>query len=190
MKEKGWSLVEILISLAIFSIISVVFVRAIFQTFRFWQQNSTYNELQNQSITALNFIEKELRSATQMVDASDNSIIFKAYAISKSQPPDQIRYFVQGNQLERGIIPPSGSPPDYTYNPDSETIKPIANFLVTDQPIFRYYDQSGRLLVAPVNKDAITLVEVTLRLDNDTTNPPPTVTVSTKVHLRNKKTNL
>jgi type II secretory pathway pseudopilin PulG len=190
LNQKGWLLVESLIAIAIFSIISVVFVKMIFETFRAWQQAQSHNELQSQLISSLNFVEKELRAATQILDASSNSITFKGYGISESSPPDQIRYFVSSNKLKRGIILPTGEPPDYTYDPNSETIKTITNFIVGGQPNFRYYDQSGILLLEPVGEDQVTLVEVILSLDNDTVKPPPAVTASTKIHLRNRKTNL
>ena len=134
------------------------------------------------------FLEKELRSATEVIDPSSNTLTIRAYAVSSSSPPDEVRYFIENGQIKRGLIPPTGSPPDYTYDPASETVKAIANNVISD-PLFEYFDQDGTQLTPPILAASITLIKVNLTIDDDPGKPPEAISTSFQIQLRNLKTN-
>lgn len=186
--KKGLTLLEILITFAIASIIVVSFANFIFNTFKTYDRGEDTTRLQNDSLAASSLIEKELRATTAVINAQANTLTIQAYAVSSSAPPDQIRYYIENNQLKRGLIPPTGSPPNYTYNPASETIKIITANVVSN-PLFEYFDQNGAQLSQPVLAASVTLVKFNLTLDTDITKPPDAVATSLKIQLRNRKMN-
>ena len=102
-----------------------------------------------------------------------------------------MRYFLNGTSLQRGIVIPSGSPLGYT---NSETITTLLTNITNTTTIFNYYDTSydgtTASLTIPVDVSVIRLVKITLTVDNNTNLPPPAVTFTTQVSLRNLKDNL
>jgi len=123
--ESGFTILEILITVAILGIISVILAAFFFNFFKSFHKGEDYARLQNDSVAASVFLEKELRSATEVLDPSSATLTIRTYAVSSSQPPDEVRYFIENGQIKRGLIPPTGSPPDYTYDPANETVKVI-----------------------------------------------------------------
>jgi len=186
--KKGFTILEILITFTILAIISMTLVAFIYNSYKSFHKGESATRLQNDSIAASMLIEKELRATTEVINPSSNTLTIRAYAISSSTPPDEIRYFIQNSQLKRGLIPPTGSPPNYTYNPASETIKVIANNVISN-PLFEYFDQNGIQLTSPVPAASVTLIKVNLTIDDDPNKPPEAISTSFKIQLRNLKTN-
>jgi type II secretory pathway pseudopilin PulG len=199
--KKGFSLIETLIATAIGIMIFLVvfnFGNGIFS----FNSNAQKNlSAQTDARRVLKSMVKELRSASPsslgsytISYASTTGITFFSN-IDSDTYKEQIRYFLSGKDLKRGVIEPSGSP--LTYNPANEQI----STLVTDinngvSPIFEYFDSSytgtSTPLVQPVQITQIRLVRITLKIEKDT-NPGKSlgpVIVTSQVFLRNLKDNL
>lgn len=127
------------------------------------------------------------------------------YAISEATPTSftffsdindtglkqQVRYFLNGSTLQKGVITPTGSP--LSYNSGSEIITTLLTD-VTSTSIFEYhnsnYDGTTAPLSAPVDVSAVRLVKVTIVVDKNPIHSPAPITFSTQVTLRNLKDNL
>ena len=192
----GFTLVETLVSVSIFVII--VIVLSLFSK-NMWIYNSFLgNELDsvNMARTALKTMIAEIRTASSgsngayaLNSANSNSITFYS-DIYDNGLKEQIRYFLNGTDLQKGVIIPTGIPLDYTNN---ETITTLASNVI-NSTIFNYYDKNydgtTAALATPVDVSNVRLIKVTITTDKDPNRPPSPITVSTQVSMRNIKDNL
>ncbi|MCE9643779.1 prepilin-type N-terminal cleavage/methylation domain-containing protein [Candidatus Parcubacteria bacterium] len=102
---------------------------------------------------------------------------------------EQIRYYVNGANLEKEVIHPSGNPPVYTGTPITSTL--VRGITATSTAIFAYYNGAytgtTSALSFPVDPQAVRLIKMSLSLSRD---GQPPVFVTTQVMLRSLKDNL
>ncbi len=196
--NSGLTLMELLISMAIFSLMLVMiatFAKNIFSYKRgFTNTLSVYDNAR----TILQPIASEIRSASvsslgsyPVETAADNTFTF--YADTNNDGlKERNRYFLSGTTLKKGVTQPTGNPLSYS---GAETTTDIV-YNVTNTggtPIFSYYDTnytgSSAALTQPVNISDIRLIKINLLLDADVNNPPTAVAVTTQISLRNLKDN-
>ncbi|MFA6515312.1 MAG: prepilin-type N-terminal cleavage/methylation domain-containing protein [Candidatus Paceibacterota bacterium] len=198
-KDKGFTLLELLITIAIFSIVMVMFSSFTRDIFKYEDIFSGGLTSYDEARKILQPIASEIRSASPsslgaypIETAGETNFAFFA-DIDNDGLKERIRYFISGNNLMRGVIIPSGNPIQYLSNNEVslEIIKGVNNGLT---PIFTYYDNSYNgdtpPLTQPVSVSGIRLVAITLLIDNDPNNPPLPVSVTTQVSIRNLKDNL
>lgn len=196
---SGFTLVEILVTMAIFSIILGAI--GLFARDTFYYNNIFSNSLisYDEAKKILQPVASEIRSASQsslgaysVESAGDNSFVFFTDTNSDGLK-ERIRYFLSGTTLKRGVIYPTGSPLQYVSA--SEIITDvITNLTNGSTPIFTYYDTdyNGNTspLSQPVSIPSVRLVKITLTIDVDPNRPPLPMVVTTQVNIRNLKDNL
>ncbi len=197
--KKGFTLTEVVIVVAISSIIltSVMY---------FGQSIFSFNTVAGQTLgvqtgarKVLKNIVKELRStspsslgAYPISLASSTAITFFSNIDSDIQK-EQVRYFLQGTTLKRGVINPTGNPLVYSAGSEvvTDLIKDIRNGAT---PIFTYFDSNyagtSTPLVQPVSPTSVRFVKIYLLLENDPNKAPASFEVTNQVLLRNLKDNL
>ena len=120
----GWTLVEMLLVVAIFSLMFAVAFDVLFSGRRSFDVASIRYDLQTNAALGLNNMARELKgSASLYVENNNDSIRFKVPIAQDSQSGDiiwgaepdepegyQISYMVNGTQLERNILDLSGNP--------------------------------------------------------------------------------
>lgn len=198
--NKGFSLMEIII---VIGISAVIFMGV----FNFGQGIFSFNSTAQKNLAAqsgarrvLKTIVKELRStspsslgAYPISQVGTSSIIFFSN-IDSDVLKEQIRYFLQGTELRRGVVKPSGNP--LTYNQANEQvtslIKDVRNG--TSTPIFEYYDSNfagtSTPLTQPVQATQVRLIRITVKIENDPNKSSGPLQVESQVFLRNLKDNL
>lgn len=195
----GFSLVEIVVVAAISSVIFMA-------VFNFGQSIFSFNTTAQANLSAqsdarrvLKSIVKELRSASPsslgaypMSFANTTSLTFFV-DLDNDGYKEQVRYFLQGSELKRGVIKPSGSP--LVYNPASEQMSTMVRDINNGAtPIFQYFDSEfdgvGAPLTEPVQITKIRLIRITLNIEKDPNRSPSSITVTSQVFLRNLKDNL
>ena len=103
-----------------------------------------------------------------------------------------MRYYYESNtdSFKVGVIPATGSAPNYTYDSDDEIISTIADNINGTSSIFTYLDGTN----TPQNFTADTFKDIRsikISLTGSTEGAQQTsVNLSTTVSLRNRKTNL
>jgi len=100
---------------------------------------------------------------------------------------EQVRYFLEGTTLRKGVINPTDDEPP-AYPPGNEIVTDAARFLVPG-PVFSYFaegyaSQTGPLAF-PVAVNAIRMISVTGTTDIDPLQPPLPATLSTYITIRN-----
>jgi prepilin-type N-terminal cleavage/methylation domain-containing protein len=191
---KGFTLIEVMVSIAIFVIgIGAVFMVAsnLYTTNSFiMQQSMAIGEAR----TGIEVMMKEIREAKNGQDgsyvlemANDYEFIFYS-DIDNDQQTERVRYFLQSNNLKRGIVDPTGYPAQYILSTEKTSI--IAAYIRNLPPIFRYYDGNGSELPAPARlKDTKTMMLYVV-INIDPLRPPQDFVLESYVQLRNLKTNL
>lgn len=144
-KRAGFTLVEVMVATFIFAIIAGLV--AVFAVYYF--QSYTFSFEENQSIgiaqSSLTTMMREIREARAgddgaytIISAQDNSFTFFS-DVTNDGRTDRVRYFLNGTQLQKGVIEPTQVP--VTYPSASEQIKTVADFIDTGgSPLFTYYN--------------------------------------------------
>lgn len=189
--KKGFSLLELLVSLGIF--LGMLLVLSNFQVNVFSQNTMIGSSLQAESETrsSLKKLLAELRAAVisetggyPIALASGSAITFYSDR-DGDDLKEQIRYFLNGSSLQKGIIKPTGSPPSYV--PANEKIVTEVHSLTNLTTIFTYYDDAGQLLPEPINLPDVRLIKITYTVDADANRPPAPFTLESQVSVRSLK---
>ncbi|MDO8499857.1 MAG: type II secretion system protein [bacterium] len=198
MKKNGFTLVEVLVAMGI----SVLIMGAIVGVFLFamksnkivWEQLSTQSEGRK---VVQDFI-NELRTATAssigaypVATAGTQQIIFYTNVDSDTLR-ERVRYFLDGSNLKKGVIKPSGNPLQYSAGAEVVTtvVEDVANGA---DSVFYYFDQNytgtGNPLAQPVSVTDVRVVQITLEMEEDPQASPMPFHIESKVEIRNLKTN-
>jgi hypothetical protein len=193
-------LVEVFISIAIFAAVSVAIFA--FQINIMSNQkivSGSLNTAQDAELILKNIL-TEIRSMAlsangvyPLVTAGTSTVTFFSSPIATSTI-EEITYSLKGTNLYRSVIMPSGSPSIYNPANQSTTTALTGVYNATSSPIFQYYDQNytgtSSPLAQPVNLSSVTLIKISLTLDDDPKLPPLPRAYTTQAALRNLKTNL
>ncbi len=169
------------------ALVATMIVRG-FQSYKFSQETIS---MQEEAAKCMRDFEKIARGSTEVVTSEPGEYEFYAYLLNDAQPaPSKIRYFTEDGSLKRGVIQPSGAGPVFDYPAANENISGLCDYVTNGDTIFTYYNDSNAEISEPVPKDAVRMVEFSISLDKNTSKPPEAVSQTTKVNLRNLKTNL
>ena len=201
MEQKGFTLIEVMVTIAIFVVLIFAVSTMLTDIFvKSKQQLSSLTSI-DQARSAMTTFTNEVRDATMGSDGSyainqvgDSQIIFYSnYKISNGAAK-RIRYYLSGSTLYKGVVLATGSP--LAYNLSSETVSTVisgvANGVV---PVFYYYDGSyngsANPLIQPVNINQVRFVKISLMVLNQTAqNSTSTFSISAGATIRSLKDNL
>ncbi|MFW5887537.1 MAG: type IV pilus modification PilV family protein [Bacteriovoracia bacterium] len=198
-KNKGFTLIEILISIAI--LVAIISLVGAFQADVFSLNGIIQSGLQNQSEAKkiIRPFANEVRSAAPsnlgsypLIETA--STTFSFYSDTDSDGlREMIKYSLDDGTFKKTSITPTGQPLEYDVD-NEETIQVIED--VTNTDIFTYYDSnydgatSSNPLPQPVTNSDVRLVKINLIIDSDPNKPPEPIEITTQVSIRNLKDNL
>ena len=196
--SAGITILEMIVALGVFAITISIVMTYIWMGLRAQNKSVKHIVAQNNARRALTTIAGEIRSSmysnagSYPVEIAEGKSLTFYTNIDADLDAERVRYFLDGTDLKRGVIEPSGQPPGYT---DPEVESTLANYVVNDtENIFTYYDQdyegTASFLPFPVNKSLISLIRIDLIIDVDSNTPPDPMTTTTEAQLRNLKENL
>lgn len=196
--KKGMTLVELMVSVAIFAVISIVI--ATFSSNVFSLNSVVQNGLtaQQDARQVVKKIAAELREASPSASgaypieiASTSEIIFYGDADNDGSK-EKIRYYLSQLTLKQDIVKPTGNPPVYSGGTTTRNI--INDVRNATTSIFTYYDNNydgtTAALSFPVDIPSIRLIKINLAIDRDPYRSPVPIYVNTQVTIRNLKDNL
>jgi len=200
--QKGFSLIEaivvifiFLLSLAAVSSFTIYFYRAYGYNF---QQIQAVNEARRGIETMV----REIREARYgddgsypLKEAGDFQFIFYG-DIDSDDAVERVRYFLDGINFKKGIIEPSGDPPQYVLTDENVSILSTDVRNTPTEVIFTYYN--GDWPTDTVNNPLSTLTRLTdtkllhvyLKVNIDPNRPPDNFELESDAQIRNLKTNL
>lgn len=191
--QRGMTLLEALVWVAITSMIMLAIVNSV----QYFYRTNNYAVEQSAAVTsAQRGIDSMIRVMREAAYSSNGawpvismaSTSFAFYADVDSDPfIEQIRYYVSGNSLYRGVIDPSGDPPVYT-NP--ETISEISDKVRNIEQgvvVFQYYDLNGNLMTDLSKIAEVRFVQTTVVVNVNPFRAPNQFTLRSTAALRNLK---
>lgn len=190
-KQNGYTLLELIFVIGITGMMTLAIMSFVVNTSRGYQYLDHQSRAAVDLSNTLNRVSKVIRGTTDVVDAQSNSLTIYGYFSPNDAVVKKIRYFKSGNKLMVGVIPPSGSGPNYTYNQSNEEVSVLQDYLsMGSSSIFSYYDASGAQLTGAFSTTQIKQIGLNMAI-----NPKPTIlekpiSSQTIVTLRNKKVNL
>ena len=187
----GYTLIEVLVVMVIIGLVAAplsTFVIKGLTTFNFIQgQSDTSLELE----TLADRITKVVRGATSVDTASPNTLIVYGYFSPQDSVIKKIRYFISGTNLNIGVTPPTGTAPNYTYSSSNEVITTTrVDLVMGSNSLFSYYDDAGNVLTGSFLPSQVKEIGLYVAADPNAKALPVPISISTKVTLRNLKTNL
>lgn len=199
-KNKGLTLVELLIALAVFAIV-IIAIGALQTNVFIYKSNisGSYETTQNSQII-LKTILKELREITPgangaypLIQTGSTSLSFFS-DVDNDGLAEQLTYSLIGTTLYRAVIKPSGSPATYSTASQSTTSL-ITNVINGNSlPSFQYYDTNytgtSSPMVYPINPSFVRLIRINQQIDIDPNRSPKPIIYTVQASLRNLKSNL
>lgn len=195
--HRGFTLVEALVVLSILSLIIIAisaFQQNVFSLNRFVQSTL---QSQNEARKILRPFVGEVRSATQsslgsfpIAEAATSTFTFYTNTDSDLLK-ERVRYYIEGNELKKGVLKPTGNPLSYVES--NETITHVIHDVVQTNAVFTYYDEtydgtaSSTPLTHPVSPSDVHLIKIEIVIDANPNSKPDPITVSTQVSIRNLK---
>lgn len=190
-KQSGYTLIELLVVMSLTMMIAVplvVFSSKGLTSYEFLQaQSNTSTELSSLSQR----IGKVIRGATGVLDAQANTMTIYGYFSPADSEVKKIRYFISGTNLNIGVTKPDSAAQPYTYNNYPEVITTTrVDLAMAGTPMFTYYDDAGNLLSGGFSTGQIKAVGLYVAANPRVKQLSVPVSLTTRVTLRNFKTNL
>ncbi|MBU1178190.1 type II secretion system GspH family protein [Patescibacteria group bacterium] len=198
-RSAGFTILEMIIVFGVFGVALVVTTSYFWMSLRVQNKSVKHIVAQDNARRALTAMAGEIRSnmysdaGSYPIEVAEGQSLIFYTNIDDDVNAERVRYFLDGTDLKRGVIEPSGQPP--TYSSVNEQINTLSSYNANGvNDIFTYYDRdydgTTSPLPSPVNKSKIRLIKINLTIDVDSNTPPDPITVTTEAQLRNLKDNL
>lgn len=195
MNKKGFTIIELLVAIAIVAVIAGAGFLILGKSFRYnriiWEQLETQNQgrkvLQEVVSNAREAEESEI-GAYPIETAGEYELTFYA-DIDNDSLREKVRFWLDGTTFKKGVVKPSGEP--LSYSGSEQTVE-LAHHVVNisqAKEIFSYYGQnytgSESALAQPVDVTEVRLVRVYLELEKDPAESPVPLSLETVIYPRN-----
>ena len=200
-KERGITIIEIVISIFIISILIPVVSYLLITVLQNPNQETMSMDNIAQAETVTSRFADEIRNSTTGNDGSyainqagASQIIFYSNFGDSGPVVSRIRYYLSGNTLYKGVVNPTGSP--LSYNIASEIVSPVMSGVLNgSNDVFDYYDGNyngtGSALSQPVNVNQIRFITMDLMIKNQTSSQSTgNFPITSGAAIRNLKDNL
>lgn len=191
--EHGLTLLETLVWVAITSMIMLAIVNSV----QYFYRTNTYAVEQSAAVTsAQRGIDSMIQTMREAAYSSNGawpiiamaSTSFAFYADVDEDPfIEQIRYFLSGNSLIRGVIDPSGDPPVYTNPETTSVVSDDVRNVEQGITMFQYYDLNGNLMIDLTRIAEARFVQATVVVNVNPFRQPNQFTLRSTAAFRNLK---
>lgn len=189
--ERGMTLIETMVWIAIF----VATMLALSSSVLYFYRTSSYAI---QEATAVTSAQRGVDSMVRTVRETAYSSIgaypiiamatssFTFYAnVDTDAGVEQVRYFISGTNLMRGVVEPSGDPAVYTGGETTNVVTDNVKNSEQGTNIFDYYDQNGAQITDFTQIASVRFVTVSIVTDIDPNRTPTLTTLRSSTALRN-----
>jgi len=194
-QQQGYTILELMFAIALMAVIVSAIAAFTNSGFRMWQATRQQVDNQEKARVALRTIAREIRElktadtgSFAIEAATATSLTFFANADADTGT-ERIRYFVENNELKRGVIEPTGTP--VSYPSGNEVVTSQLSDVYPSGDVFSYFDQnytgSEAPLSLPVDVQDIHLIQIHFVVDADPNTPPDGIDILTQIAPRNLK---
>jgi len=189
--EGGYTLLELLIVGVLTALIAIPLMTFTFKGLQSYVFLQTQSDTSTELSTVTEGMAKVIRGTTDVVTAQANTLTVLAYFNPDDTVVKQVRYFVSGTDLDVGVTPPSGTAPNYTYPSANEVVTTLYhNLVMGSTPMFTYYDNTNTQLPNGFSTSSVNQVGIDVAANPTPNQVGVPIELSTRVTLRNFKTNL
>lgn len=200
--SKSFSLIEAIVTIFIFILSIGLLTAFIINIYRAYSYNFEQIQAINEARKGIETMVKEIREAKYgddgsypIQEAGDFQFIFYS-DIDKDLATERVRYFLEGTDFKKGVVKPTGDPPQYILTNETITILSTNVRNAVPGPIFTYYN--GDWSNDTVNNPLPTLTRLTetklmhvyLKVNVNPNRPPDDFELESDAQIRNLKTNL
>jgi type II secretory pathway pseudopilin PulG len=189
-RKLGMTLVEVVVAMGLVSLLTLAMTSMLTRGLAAYRSGQQTITSQERAARVMREFEYSARAATEIITANPSELAFYRFYDGTAAYPKKVRYFIDGNSFKVGKTEPQGTAPNITYPADAETIDFLVEDLTNTTTIFTYYNGNDEALSAPVTLSDIRMLMLAITIDSIGSKPPGPISESTKVNLRNKKTNL
>jgi prepilin-type N-terminal cleavage/methylation domain-containing protein len=162
--QKGMTLIELMITLAILSVIILGLVVFFTGGVRSWITGQSQLEAQRNARQAMESMVREIRHGESIVGNSDDDTIIVSVPALGSESAYNVTYDLSGTTISRGS------------NPLISNVQSL---------ILEYYESDGTQIASPVPVDnEVSKIHIELQVDVDKDNNPD-ITLNSDIDLRN-----
>lgn len=198
---RGLTLIEVVITVAVLGLVSVtglMFINSAYEAQRVIFQEAQAASEARRGLKAMIAEMREARPGDDgsyiLQTANDQELAFFSDADRDGQT-ERIRYYLNGLNLMRGVIPPQATAPTYPQSQEQSAV--IAQFVRNGaSALFIYYngdwpaDATNNPLPAPARLSDTKLIHLHLVVDIEPFRAPVNYDLQGDVQIRNLKTNL
>ena len=188
---RGMTFIEVLVWISVFTIAML----AIVSTLLSFYKTNTYTLEQADAVTyaqrALEQIVRTIREgayssqgAFPIVSLAANDFVFYA-DVDSDALIERVHYYISGTNLMRGVLDPTGDPPDYVGIETTSVIAEYVRNTAQGISLFRYYDEIGSEITNYTNWTAVRFVTVNLAVNVNVAALPNQLTLSSSAAIRN-----
>lgn len=193
-QNKGFTLIEITVVLGIMVLIMGGMYSFLIESYNFQTFVSEQNDAIASARDGVETLVLEIREAADadtggypIETATEQEFIFYS-DVDADALTERIHYYLDGTNLKKGVIEPSGDPLAYS---DAETVSTISEAVQNGvNVIFTYYDGDTVALSYPADPTEIKLVKINLEVNINPAKVPETYFLENYVQIRNLKDNL
>lgn len=185
MQKKGFTLIEILVAMAITAIIVLIVNNFLITGFRSASFNQELEDAVENARKAMDTMIVEIRGMNNLqqgnpiLQISTSTLIFYS-DINKDGLIERVKYYISGNDLKRDFVKPP-----YSSSPTTTAV--LASYLNNySDPVFNYYDSNG---ATTTDINNITLINILLKIDVNPERSPKTYNIQSDIQIRNLKNN-
>ncbi len=197
-QSKGFTLVETLVVVSIFTILSLAIANSIDSFYKYNSYTIAQANQVDHARRGIEFLVRDMREmiyadngAFPLVAMSSSSISFYS-DIDRDDSVEFVEYRLASTTLYKYIYDASGSPPVYSTTTPNQTsiISEYVQNILQGQSIFKYYDLNGNEAVATTSITDIRYISASLIINIDPLRDPGEFTLRSSASLRNLKENL
>ena len=122
--------------------------------------------------------------AYPVVSLASNQLAFYA-DVDADQFIEKVRYFLNGDSIERGVVDPTGDPPVYTGAETVSTVSEYVRNTAQGLTMFTYYDKEGAQITDYSNVVDLRFVTINVVVDVDESNLPDPFYIRSSAAMRN-----
>lgn len=187
--------------IGVFALLMVAISAFVLSSYRSYSYNFNQAAAINEARKGTEVMVKEIREARigddgsyPLAEANDFQFVFYS-DIDKDEGVEMVRYFLDGTDFKKGVIEPSGDPPQYVLADEKIGIlsRHVRNAGI---PIFVYYnadwpeDIINNPLPTLTRLMETKLMHVYLKINVDPNRPPDDFELESDIQIRNLKANL
>lgn len=174
----------------------VAAMSAIASTVMYFYRTNAYSLEQATAVTSaqrgLESVVRTIREAAYssegafpIVTVSPHDFVFYA-DVDEDPLIERVHYYVSGTTLMRGVLDPTGNPPDYIGAESTDVVADYVHNLSVGSSTFQYYDALGAEVASSTSAyTSIRFVKVTLGVNVNIETLPSRLTLYSSAALRN-----